>query len=50
MLFFVLTFTAALVSVIVPVVLMRTFAGRWHLESKIFWKAGIAGSKLNPQG
>ncbi len=43
MLFFVFTFITGLLCMIGPFVLLRFLVRKWHLESKIFWKAGLAG-------
>jgi uncharacterized membrane protein YhfC len=43
MIFFVLTFIVAIITVAVPTVLLRLSVQRWHVNPKIFWLAGTAG-------
>src|SRR5579883_619566 len=41
--FFAFTFLAGLVSVVAPLFILRRAARKWHIDPKIFWKAGFGG-------
>ncbi len=43
MLFLVITFLVGLASAFVPIFLLRFLVKKWHIQPKIFWKAGLAG-------
>lgn len=41
--FFTFTFIAGLIAFFLPLLLLRILVQKWHVQPKIFWKAGIAG-------